>query len=98
MCELSERLIAWLDHVLPENEARDVVRHVLACAECRSCLDTYKEVGRAFDAYCDTAMESAAPRRLPRWLPVFSGAVAAAVLLLLFPRGHVERLPPQASV
>ena len=64
MCELTERLIAWLDHELPENEARDVERHIQACAECRSRLDTYKEVDRVFDAYCDKAMESAAPRRL----------------------------------
>ena len=99
MCELTERLIAWLDHELPENEARDLDRHIQACAECRSRLDTYREVDRVFDAYCDNAMVSGARRKVPRWVPVLSG-VAAAALLLLFPRGHVERLPflaPAAS-
>ena len=98
MCDFSEKMIAWLDRELPENEARDVERHIQACAECRSRLDSYKEIDQAFHAYCDKTMESAAPGRLSCWVPVLSGAVAAAVLLLLFPRGHVEHLSPQVPV
>ncbi len=93
MCDLSERLIAWLDHELPENEAAAVERHVQACAECRSRLDAYKKIDKTFDAYCDAAMVASERRRLPRWVPVLSGAAAAVALFLLFPRGHVERLP-----
>jgi len=96
MCDFSERLIAWLDHELQESEAADVERHVWACAECRSRLDAYKEVGKAVDTYCDKVMLARARRRLPSWVPVLSGAAAAAALLLLFPHGHVERVPVHA--
>jgi hypothetical protein len=83
MCEFSGRLIAWLDRELPADEAADAERHVQACAECRSQLDSYKQVTDAFEAYCDAAMTSTERRGLPRWAVLLSGSVAAAAALLL---------------
>ena len=34
MCKYSERLIAWMDGELAENEAAKVEQHVRACAAC----------------------------------------------------------------
>ena len=95
MCEHSGRLIAWLDHELAEDEAADVERHVRGCKECRSEVEAYQRVSRAFDAYCEAAQSRQARRRVPRWIPAMSGAaVAAAVaLLLMFPRATMN--PPQ---
>jgi hypothetical protein len=99
MCDLSAKLIAWLDHELPPHEAADLAQHLEACAECRGCLQAYSQVSKAIDAHCDAAMEAQAQREpLPRWVPVLFVAAAAAALLLLFPHDRVERRPPQASV
>jgi anti-sigma factor RsiW len=83
MCDFSGRLIAWLDRELPADEAVDVERHVGACAECRSQLESYKDVTDAFGAFCDAAMTPTERRGLPRWAIVLSGTVAAAAALLL---------------
>ncbi len=95
MCNCSGKLIAWLDHELPEKHATDVDQHVRGCSECQRELDSYRRVSRAVDAYCDATMTSSAPRRLPRWIPVLSGAVAAVVvaLVLTFPGTTVEQPP-----
>jgi anti-sigma factor RsiW len=95
MCDFSGRLIAWLDHELPEDEAADVERHVRVCTECQSRVDTYKEVGSAFDAYCEAVVASKMRRRLSLWASVLSGVAAsvAAVLFLAFPRAPVQQLP-----
>jgi anti-sigma factor RsiW len=103
MGEHAERLVAWLDHELAENEAAAVERHVQGCAECQSEVEDYQRVSRAFDAYCEAAMSRQARRRVPRWIPVMSGAAAAAavVLLLMFPRatmGPPQLHPPAATV
>ncbi len=107
MCDYSERLIAWLDHELAANEAADLERHVRLCAECRNEVGAYNRVSRAFDAYCDATCDAArdlakasnVARGLPPWLPLVSGAAAAAaiVLFLTLPRAKVERprLPSQ---
>lgn len=95
MCEFSGKLIAWLDHELPAEEAVEVGRHLAICAECRSGVEAYKRVSGEFDAFCDAAMASNARRGAPRWAAVASaaGAVAALVALLLaIPRTRVE--PP----
>src|ERR1700681_1828662 len=94
MCDFSARLIAWLDHELPEEEAAEVERHLQACAQCRGHLRTYERVSGALDAYCDSIVASRPSRKLPRWAAVASAAVAAAaVLFLVFPRTRVEPAP-----
>jgi anti-sigma factor RsiW len=83
MCDFSARLIAWLDHELPVEEASDVERHVQACEGCRKNLDSYKQVTAAFEAYCDAALGATVRRRLPRWAVALPGAAAVAAALLL---------------
>jgi anti-sigma factor RsiW len=95
MCEFSGKLIAWLDHELPPEEAAEVEAHLADCSECRSGVDAYKRVSGEFDAYCDAAIASSVRREVPRWAPVVLGAGAAAALVALFlamPRMRVE--PP----
>ncbi len=94
MCNFSGKLIAWMDGELADNESADVQRHVRDCPECQPCVATYKEVSRLVVTYCDAAAAGARPRRrLPRWAPVLSGAVAAALLLFLFRPAPVKQLP-----
>jgi anti-sigma factor RsiW len=94
MCDFSGRLIAWLDHELPEEEAAEVERHLQACAQCRGHLATYEQVSGAIHAYCDSIVASRPRRKVPRWAAVASAAVAAAaVLFLVFPRARVEPAP-----
>ena len=99
MCELSGKLIAWMDRELPAEEAAEVERHLEACPECRSDVDAYKRVSSELDAYCEEAIASNAHRGVPRWVPIASatGAVAALVaLILVLPRTRVE--PPTVSL
>src|SRR4029077_13695063 len=104
MCDFSGKLIAWLDHELPSDEAADVERHLEACSECRGNVDAYKRVSSEFDGYCDKTITSNVRRGAPRWVPVVSaaGAVAALVaLFLILPRTPVEPPafhPPQEAV
>ena len=95
MCDFSGKLIAWLDHELPPEEAAEVERHLTGCSECGSGVETYKRVSGEFDAYCDAAIASGVRRGVPRWAPVVLGAGAAAALVALFlamPRTRVD--PP----
>lgn len=94
MCDFSGKLIAWMDGELADNEAADVERHVRDCSECRSSVDAYENVSRLLVTYCDAAAAGAKPRRkLMRWAPVLSGAVAAAVLLFMFRPAPVKQMP-----
>jgi anti-sigma factor RsiW len=94
MCDFSEKLVAWMDHELAEQEAAEVEQHLERCAECREGVAAYKEVDKAFKAYCDVALHGKERRRVPVWVPVVSVAAAAAALFLLFPRAHGRREPP----
>lgn len=96
MCDASERLIAWLDRELPEDEAADLERHLQACGECRSRLSACQRASSAFNEYCDIAMASETRRRLPRWMPAAPVAItvaAAVVLFAVLPRERVEQPP-----
>jgi anti-sigma factor RsiW len=101
MCELSEKLIAWLDHELANDEMALVQRHIQDCNECRSQVHAYQQVSRKFDAYLDAVVASKAQRRVPRWVPVLSIAAVgafAAVAFLVFQHPRVEPLAPVPSV
>jgi anti-sigma factor RsiW len=93
MCDFSGRLIAWMDHELPDDEAAEVERHVRACTECGSRVDAYKEVSNRFAAHCDATIESKTRRSLPLWVPALSGAVAGGLLFLVLMRPPVEQIP-----
>jgi anti-sigma factor RsiW len=95
MCNSSIKLVAWIDGELAVNEAADVARHVQGCGECQGRVAAYKEVSRLVVTYCDAAVAEPKPRRkVLRWVPALSGAVAAAVLLvLIFRPAFVTRIP-----
>lgn len=99
MCDYSGKLVAWMDRELPDNEAADVERHIVACAECRGRIDAYEQVSASFAAYCDAAVGQKTPSRLRHWVPVLSGVAAAAVLALVFMRASIKQIPvhPQAA-
>ena len=104
MCDFSGKLIAWLDHELPVDEAAAVERHVESCSKCRNNVEAYKRVSTAFEAYCDESVAANVRREASRWLPVVSAAGVAAAALALFlawPRtpAHLpEFRPPQAAM
>ena len=87
MCDFSERLVAWMDGELAENEATTVEQHVQACAHCRERVAAYGHVSREFAAYYNTttqtALASRPHRKLPRWVPIAAATAAAAVIVLL---------------
>ena len=58
MCELSGKLMAWLDHELESDEMAGVERHIEECAECQREVAAYREVSATFHSYCDAVMES----------------------------------------
>jgi anti-sigma factor RsiW len=100
MCDLSGKLIAYMDGELPDSEAALVEEHLESCAECRSRLAAYQQVSGAFAAYCEAVATAAAvlrPQgRLLRWASATAGAAAAVALLLLLP-GRVIQSPAQAE-
>ncbi len=101
MCDYSGKLVAWMDHELPDSEAADVEHHVLACTECRRRVGAYEQVSASLVAYCDAAVDQKAPSRLRHWVPVLSGVAAAAALsLVFFLRAPIKQIPvrPQEAV
>lgn len=97
MCDYSGKLVAWVDHELPDSEAADVERHIVDCAECRERIGAYEQVSASFVAYCDAVVEQKTPAPFIRrhWIPVLSGVAAAAVLALVFMRASVKQIPIQ---
>jgi anti-sigma factor RsiW len=94
MCDVQEKLIAWFDHELPTDESAEVQRHIEGCKQCRTRLAGYEKVSETFDVYCDVVVAAKTRRRVPRWVPVLAGAVAAvAVMFLTFPRTRIEPPP-----
>ena len=92
MCEYSGRLVAWMDHELPGEEATNVEWHVGRCTECRQALSEYQEVSGAFLA-CYEATIAAEPRR-NAFASTIGGVAAAAVVLavILFAQPRAEYL------
>ncbi len=99
MCELSGKLMAWLDHELQNDAMAQVQQHIEVCVECQSQLDAFRQTSSAFNAYRDEVLASKSEPRPPRWVPALSVATAlatAAALFLFFYHAHVEPLlaPP----
>jgi len=98
MCDFSGKLVAWMDHELPDKEARDTEWHVRDCSECRRRVDAYKQVSRGFVAHCDAVMKGTTRRR-SRWVPVLASATAAAAMLfLIFRPASVKLIPVRPPV
>jgi hypothetical protein len=83
MCELSGKLMAWLDHELEADEMAHVQQHIHVCTQCQSQLDAYQQASSAFSTYRD-AVVAAKSRRLPRCVPALSVATALATAAALF--------------
>jgi anti-sigma factor RsiW len=104
MCQHAGKLMAWLDRELGNDEMVELERHIGACGECRSRLESHKQVSATFDAYCDAVLSTKTPKRnLPRWVPVLATTAAAAIaatLVFVLLRGRVEppALPPAVRV
>jgi Putative zinc-finger len=101
MCDWEDRLVAWLDRELPEDEAADVQRHLKLCAECRKRADAYERTSIEFNAYCDAVSRvDERPRMLSRKTAMLgAGAVAAVVafaLLARYPHRPVTNQPMRA--
>jgi len=103
MCNFSGKLIAWLDHELPEVEAVNVEWHVQQCAECRQSVSAYQEISVAFlgcymGCYmsCYTGTMPARPARNRwGWVTAACGIAAAILLAIALSRRPVERLAVQ---
>jgi anti-sigma factor RsiW len=98
MCNFSGQLIAWMDGELAGHEAANVERHVRDCSECQSSVEAYKDVSRLLVTYCDAAAHAKPPRKRSHWVPVLSGAVAAAFLLFLFRPAPFQPMPVATRV
>jgi anti-sigma factor RsiW len=99
MCDSQAKLVAWLDHELPEDQADEVESHVQECEACRAARARYEHVSRTFDAYCDAVLTAKTRRSMPRWIPTVSGAllaISATVLMMTFQRPRSE--PPRPVV
>src|SRR5712672_2142591 len=98
MCDFQAKLIAWLDHELPEHQAAEVERHVQACHQCRAERDRYEQVSKTFDAYCDAVMAAKTPANVLRWVPALSGALLAIAASVLFLTPQRHRIEPRSVV
>jgi anti-sigma factor RsiW len=98
MCDFQAKIVAWLDHELPDNQAADVERHVQACEQCRAEHEKYGQVSRTFDAYCDTVLAAKTHRSILRWVPAMSGALLAIAATVLFLTSQQHRIEPRPIV
>lgn len=89
MCEFSQKIIAWLDHELPEATASEMERHVAACAQCRSEAAVYQRLSSQIEEYCETIVASKERPSLHRWA-VAAGIAAIAAAVLLLASAHIR--------
>lgn len=99
MCELSGKLVAWMDGELAQDEAAAVERHLGACAECRTCVAEFERVSREFDAYSDALAQSKGSGSAVRRERILWAATAAILLaaFLAYPRRHVAPTPQEVN-
>ena len=83
-CDCSEKLVAWLDGELSNDEAAYMEQHLAACVECRTKVDAYKKVSVALQSYCDAATTSGTHHAAPLRVLSYVGAAAAAAALAFF--------------
>ena len=91
MCDCSGKLIAWLDHELPEEEAAEIRQHVDDCMQCRGDLQRYEKVSCLVRAYCTEAAEAKVQRGVPLRVFALVGAAAAVLLIMVFAPPRVQR-------
>ncbi len=81
--EVFPRIDAFLDGELPEDGARDVMKHLAGCAPCSGELESRRALKRALR---DLQLPEAPAVRLsrPRWARWFAAAAALLVAVLVF--------------
>jgi anti-sigma factor RsiW len=99
MCDYPGKLMAWLDHELPEHEAAEVQQHLRDCKECRDRINAYEQVGSAVNAYCDQALASQVPGGTTRWrLALTAAALVGIALLGVLPRARDPQIMARQPV
>jgi len=98
MCDFQGKLIAWLDHELPDSQDAEVERHVQACESCRTDRERYAQMSGTFNAYCDAVLAAKAHRRVLRCVPAMSGALLAIAATVLFLTSQQHRIEPRPVV
>ena len=95
MCDFQGKLIAWLDHELPDSQDAEVERHVQACEACRNDRERYAQISGTFNAYCDAVLAAKAQGPVLRCVPAMSAllAIAATVLFLTSQQHRIEPRP-----
>lgn len=97
MCEYESILVAWIDGELEPDVALELERHLRTCESCSAQASQYREVSRAFAAYCAAAPVPKSRSRV-RWTTAgVAGLAAAAAMILWTLRLPVEQLPLQIS-
>ena len=102
MCELSTKLVAWLDGELEERNVAAIEQHLHSCRECRERAERYKNVSGMIRGYGDATLASREPRRtVPTWAPVLSVAATLMLLLAFVVRGRIGQsasMQPKVAV
>src|ERR1700746_1689811 len=94
-CGCSEKLVAWLDGELSNDEAAYMEQHLAACVECRTKVYAYKKASVALQSYCDAATTSRTHQAAPlRVLPYVGAAAAAAALAFFLLQSHPRMVAP----
>jgi len=95
MCEYEKSLVVWIDGELEADAALELERHLQTCEGCSAKAGQYREVSRAFAAYCAAAPVAKRRSRL-RWATAGVAGFAAAAAIILWTLGlPVEQLPLQ---
>ena len=93
-CDCSEKLVAWLDGELSNDEAAYMEQHLAACVECRTNVDDYKKVSVALQSYCDAAITSRTHHAALRVLSYVAAAAAAVALAFSLLQSHPRMVAP----
>jgi hypothetical protein len=97
MCEYSDRLISFLDHELPAEDAIQVELHLETCNECREQVGVFTKVSREIDAYCHEAMALHARPSATPWVSVTVAAGVVTAVLALFLAWPRTRVTPPTT-
>jgi anti-sigma factor RsiW len=76
MCEYEKSLVACIDGELETDTALELERHLQTCDSCSAKASQYRELSRAFAAYCAAAPVRKSSFRW-RWTAVAAGFAAA---------------------
>jgi|SRR5579872_1207651 len=95
MCDYEKSLVAWIDGEVEADIALELERHLQICENCSAKASQYREVSRAFAAYC-AAVPIQKTRSGWRWMTAGAAGLAAAAAMILWTlRLPVEQLPLQ---